>query len=106
MAVTPPRIEKPEDVPRVLEWYAYIKTHMTLQGADETNLRGEFPDAFVQAFTELFPDEEAPAARIPAEDTDTTFCVMVRKRLLQSLDADKMAKLRARVRELIEGEAQ
>lgn len=87
-----PKIERPEDVPAVLEYYAYSKAFIECTTPHLTNIRDEFADAFVAAFTAQFPDEVQPVLRIQAEDGDARFCVLIRKGLRDAVDWDRLRK--------------
>lgn len=93
------KIERPEDFGVALERIAYVKAELVLSNAHLTNRRSEYADAFVQALAEQFPEEEDPVGRVPESDTDTTFCVMIRKRLRSEID---YPRLKARMHELID----
>lgn len=97
MAIEPPKIQSPEDVPRVLDWYAYNKVYLDIT-AGATNRQGQIADAFMAAFTEQFPGEPDPIGLVEAETTPHSLCLMVRARLLQACD---MTKLRERMAALL-----
>lgn len=92
--------DQPLSFSEILERNSYRRAFLDLKGIDKTNLRGEFADAFVQAFNEQFPGEQYQAARIPADDTETSFCVMLPTWQAKHVDH---AKLRARIKQIIEG---